>query len=193
MAWNGLEVTFNQYVYIEFNNLIFRNSICRVNNIVHTHQIFFIFHKLVSSSRTLNGLVKLLRNKKMLIFCLTISKKYPQTSLTVANKYKILLKTKSDHAIPFLKTIQSLPSPVKAGLQHHLQGFSRSVFLSPLSSFHSTSTTHCSSSHQDCAHLRALHILFLLPRMLFPEGQASSLTSLRYLLRCHLISSQGPC
>lgn len=134
------------------------------------HTLAFVLLKILRYV-TLNGLVKLLRHKKMLIFCLTISKKYPQTSLTVANKYKILLKTKSDHAIPFLKTIQSLPSPIKSSLYNGLQGFSWSVFLSPLSSsFHSTCTTHCSSSRQDCAHLRALHVPCLLPRMLFPEG-----------------------
>lgn len=94
MGWNALKVTFNQYVYIEFNNLIFRSATCHITNTMHTHQVCLLFSTsyLASFSRTLNGLAKLLKNKKMFLFCLTISKKCLQTLLTVANKYKIFVE-----------------------------------------------------------------------------------------------------
>lgn len=61
---------------------------CHVNNTMPTRQIFHLFatNYSVSFSRTLNGLVELLKNKKMFILCLTISKKCRQTLFTVLVK-----------------------------------------------------------------------------------------------------------
>lgn len=111
----------------------------------------------------------------------------------------MFLKTKSEDAMLVLKTTQSLPPPptIKSSLQCGLQGFSRSVSIPRSScthlfsqSLHSPPHSLCWSHTASSTHLLQikhavtsgpLHLLLLLPGLLFPESKALSLTSFKFL------------
>lgn len=87
MRGNELKVTFNQHGTLNLITLYLGTQLAMlIIPCIQPNIFFYLSRYFVSFCWTLSGLVRLLSYKKMSIFCLTISKKFPQALLTVADK-----------------------------------------------------------------------------------------------------------